>query len=61
MAVRRTRTLRAELAQRGYVVQDDDVDAARRRLQDAPEVTDAQHAANLAWLAQFDSDAAAAA
>jgi|GEM_PF-2398534 len=49
--------LRAQWAQRGYVVSDEAVQRARVRLAGMPVIGDEQHAANLAWLEQFDRDA----
>jgi hypothetical protein len=48
--------LRAAWAERGYVVSDEDVDRTRARLAAVAPVSDEQHAQNLTWLQQFDSD-----
>jgi hypothetical protein len=57
----RADSLRAAWAQLGYVVTDEDVERTRARLAALAPVSDEQHAQNLAWLQQFDSDATAAA
>ena len=51
--------LRARWAEHGYVVTDGDVERVRARLAAQPPVSDAEHADNLTWLAQFDHDTAA--
>lgn len=56
----RADTLRAQWAQLGYPVTDHDVERVRSRLAELPPISDQQHAHNLAWLDQFDTDTAAA-
>jgi hypothetical protein len=56
----RTDSLRARWAELGYVVTDDDVERTRARLAALPPISDEQHALNLAWLTQFDSETGAA-
>jgi len=46
--------LREEMAERGIMITEDDIERSRRRLAALPPIGDAKHAANLAWLAQFD-------
>jgi hypothetical protein len=50
----RADSLRAELAKGGVVITDEDLDRSRARLAALPPITDEKHAANLAWLAEFD-------
>lgn len=50
----RADSLRARWAELGYVVTDADVEHTRTRLAALPPISDGQHAANLAWLQQFD-------
>jgi hypothetical protein len=54
-----TDALRAQWAAAGYVISDEDVDRMRQRLAQLPPITDEQHAANLAWLANIDHPHAA--
>lgn len=56
----RTDSLRARWAELGYVVTDADVERTRARLAGLSPISDEQHAANLAWLSQFDNDTPAA-
>ena len=56
----RADSLRNRWAELGYTVTDDDVERTRTRLAARTPISDAQHAANLAWLQQFDSDTPAA-
>jgi hypothetical protein len=55
-----TDDLRARWAELGYVVTDADVERTRARLADLPPISDDGHAANLAWLSQFDHGTPAA-
>jgi hypothetical protein len=55
----RADSLRAKWAQLGYAVTEEEVERMRARLATMPAVGDAQHAQNLAWLQEFDSDATA--
>ena len=57
---RRIDSLRAALAERGYVVTDADRDRARAGLAATPPIDDARHQRNLAWLTAFDTDTTAA-
>jgi phage tail tape-measure protein len=56
----RADSLRARWAELGYVVTDADVERTRTRLAGLTPISDEQHAANLAWLRQFDHDTPAA-
>ena len=56
----RADSLRARWAELGYAVTDADVERTRARLAALAPIGDEQHAANLAWLRQFDGDASAA-
>jgi len=56
----RADSLRARLAELGYVISDADVDRARARVAALPRISDEQHARNLATLARYDNDPAAA-
>jgi hypothetical protein len=51
----RADSLRAQLAARGMVITDEDLDRMRAKLAALPPISDEKHAANLAWLAQFDN------
>jgi hypothetical protein len=51
----RADSLRAQLAERGMVITDEDLERTRARLAALPPISDEKHAANLAWLAQFDA------
>jgi len=50
--------LRANWATIGYIVTDDDVERARRRVAGLPPISDEKHASNADWLARFDGDGA---
>jgi hypothetical protein len=49
-------SLRANWARLGYEVTDRDIERTRSGLASRPPIGDEQHAANLAWLRQFDDD-----
>jgi hypothetical protein len=51
----RADNFRAQLAERGIVITDEDLERTRARLAALPPISDEKHAANLAWLAQFDA------
>lgn len=53
--------LRARWAEHGYVVTDEDIERARRRLAERPPITDEQHDRNMRWLRQFGDDEGSAA
>ena len=50
----RADSLRAELAKRGMVITDEDLDRMRARLAALPPISEERHAERLAWLEQFD-------
>lgn len=52
--------LRAQWVEHGYVVTDEDVERARRRLAEHPSITDEQHDRNMRWLRQLGDEATAA-
>lgn len=56
----RADSLRARWAEHGYLVTDEDVERTRARLASLPPISDEQHARNLAWLEQLNSDGTAA-
>jgi hypothetical protein len=51
----RADSLRADLAARGMVITDEDLDRMRAKLAALPPITDERHAERLAWLAHFDA------
>jgi hypothetical protein len=53
----RADSLRTQWATTGYLVTDDDVEKARRRVAGLPPISDEKHARNADWLARFDADA----
>jgi hypothetical protein len=56
----RADSLRDQLAALGHAITDADVDQVRARVNALPPISDEQHARNLATLARYDTDPAAA-